>query len=117
MVELGQLEKHHDEFAKRNIKVVAISNDDPPTAAATQADFPHLVIVADTQQHLAKAMQVIHPGAGPGQTDTNAPTTFLIDCAGTVRWLFRPGQVIARLSAEQLLNEIDAVQKQRSGSP
>jgi peroxiredoxin len=117
MIELGQLEKQHEEFARRNLRVFAISNDDPATAQATQADFPHLLVVADTQQNLAKAMQVLHPGAGPGQTDTNAPTTFLVDGGGNVRWLFRPDQIIARLSPAQLLTEVDAVLKKGSGSP
>src|SRR5437879_1387999 len=102
MVELGQLEKQHAQFAQRGVRVIAISNDDQAATALTQADFPHLVVVSDAQQNIAKAMQVIHPGAAPGGTDTNAPTTFLVDGAGAVRWLFRPDRFLARLSPEAL---------------
>jgi hypothetical protein len=52
-------------------------------------------------------VQVIHKGAGPKADDTNAPTTFLIDGGGQVRWLFRPERYIARLSADEVLWAID----------
>jgi alkyl hydroperoxide reductase subunit AhpC len=107
MVELGQLEKRHQDFANRNVRVVVVSNDDQATAQQTQQDFPHLVVVADSEQKLAKALAVIHPGAGHNGEDTNAPTTFLVDGAGTVRWLFRPDRFVARLSPDELLVEID----------
>jgi peroxiredoxin len=107
MVELGQLEKRYQDIAKRNVRIVAISNDDQATARLTQADFPHLTVVADTEQKLAKAFQVIQPEFGPGGTDTNAPTTFLVDGSGIVRWLFRPDRFIERLSPDELLAAID----------
>jgi alkyl hydroperoxide reductase subunit AhpC len=107
MVELGELEKRHEEFAKRHIRVVAISNDDQSTAQETQADFPHLVMVSDAEQKMARAMQVIQPGAGPHHDDTNAPTTFIVDGTGKVRWLFRPERFISRLDPDDLLAAID----------
>ncbi len=107
MVELGQLEKHHQEFEARHVRVVAISNDDQQTARATQTDFPHLVVVSDADQNMAKAVQVIQPGAGLHHEDVNAPTTFLVDGNGAVRWMFRPDRFIVRLSPEELLTAID----------
>ena len=107
MIELGQLDKSHAQFAQRGVRVVAISNDDQATTKLTQARFPHLLIVSDADQSLAKAAQVIHAGAAPGGGDTNAPTTFLVDGAGRVRWLFRPERFLIRLSPEQLLAAID----------
>ncbi len=107
MVELGQLEKHHAEFEKRGVRVVVISNDDQQTARATQADFPHLVVIADADQSMAKAIDVIHAGVGPKGSDTNAPTTFLVDGTGQVRWWVRPDQLVVRLSPEELLAAVD----------
>jgi peroxiredoxin len=107
MVELGQLERRHGDFQKRQVRVLAISNDSQEVARATQADFPHLGIVSDADQQMAKALEVIHHGAGPGRTDTNAPTTFLVDGTGTVRWLFRPDHFTQRLSPDDLLAAID----------
>jgi peroxiredoxin len=111
MMELGELEKHHEDFAKRNLRVMVISNDDLPIAQKTQADFPHLVVVSDAQQNMAKALEVIHPGMSIDGGDTNAPTTFLIDGSGNVAWLFRPDRILVRLSPEQLLAEVDRARK------
>ena len=107
MVELGQLEKHHQDFAKRHVQMVVISNDKQSTAQATQADFPHLIVVSDADQSMAKAVQVLHPGAGPTGDDTNAPTTFLVDGDGTVRRMLRPERFLTRYSPEEVLAAID----------
>jgi peroxiredoxin len=107
MVELGELEGHHQQFAERRVRVVVISNDDLETARATQTDFPHLVVVSDAEQNMAKALHVLHAGAGRNGEDTNAPTTFLVDGTRKVRWLFRPERFIVRLSADDLLKAID----------
>src|SRR5438128_228330 len=98
MSELGELERNHEAFAKRKLRVVVVSNDAQATAKKTQAEFPHLVVVADADQKLAKAMEVIHAGAARDGSDTNAPTTFLVDGGGQVRWLFRPGTFMERLT-------------------
>jgi len=109
MVELGELERCHQQFAERRVRVVVISNDNEKTALATQADFPHLIVVSDRQQHMARALEVIHAGVGPDGEDTNAPTTFLVDGTGQVRWLFRARRFVTRLAPEKLLDTIDRV--------
>ena len=116
MIELGQLEKQHREFDKRDVRIVVISNDDQQAAKATQAAFPHLVVVSDSDQNIAKAMQVIHPGAALDGGDTNAPTTFLVDGGGYVRGLVRPERFIARLSPSELLAAIDEIWQGRNDS-
>jgi hypothetical protein len=40
--------------------------------------------------------------------DTNMPTTFLVDGAGTVRWVFRPESFMERAAPDRLLEAIDA---------
>ena len=50
MVELGQLERNHQEFEKRKTRVVAVSIEGLDDAKKTQADFPHLVVVADPER-------------------------------------------------------------------
>jgi len=107
MTELGQLESRWQDFEKRNVRVVAVSVEGPEEAKATQADFPHLVIVADPERKLTEAVAALHPGSGPEGGDTAAPTTLLIDGSGTVRWTFRPDRVLTRLSPEELLGAID----------
>ncbi len=107
MVELGELESRHRDFEERNVRVVAISNDDVETAQATQADLPHLVVVSDQGHGMAKALAVVQPGGGPSGGDTNVPTTFIIDGDGTVRWVRRPERFLVRLAPEEILAAID----------
>src|ERR1700733_8636103 len=107
MRELVQLEKQHADFDARRVRVVVISNDDHATAKLTQEDFPHLTVVADTSQSLANAVEVVHALVGPKFSDTNSPTTFLIDGAGYVRWVFRPDSFVVRLTPDELLEAID----------
>jgi peroxiredoxin len=107
MTELGQLEADWQEFAKRKVRVVVVSVEDREMAKATQADFPHLVVVSDAERKLTEAVAVIHPGSAPDGGDTAAPTTLLVDSGGTVRWTFRPDRVLTRLSPSQVLAAVD----------
>ena len=73
MVELGQLEARHEDFARRNTRVVAASIEGRDQAMKTQKQFPHLVIVADADRKLISAVEVLHRGVGPGGEDAAVP--------------------------------------------
>lgn len=107
MVELGQLEAHWQDFAKRNVQIVVVSIEDEPTAKLTQADFPHLRVVSDAAENISKAIAVVHPSSAPDGRDTSAPTTILLDRQATVRWVYRPDRVFTRLSPTELLTAVD----------
>lgn len=109
MTELGELESHFQEFKNRKnpVNIIAISKDDREDAQKSQAQFPHLTVVADTDRKMCHTLNVMHAGAGPGGEDAVAPTTILVDGQGTVRWLFRPDRFLERLSPAQLLAAID----------
>lgn len=112
MKELVQLQDKHEEFAKRNVRVVAVSNDDQQAAQKTRIDFPNLMIVSDPDQIIAKAMDVIHPGTeSPDGGETNAPTTFFIDGEGYVRRFYRAESYLRRLSPAEVLAAIDETWK------
>jgi peroxiredoxin len=108
MIELGQLEGRHEDFARRNTRVVVASADNQEESQRTQKDFPHLLVVADPDRKLLSAAAVLHPKAGPHGEDVAAPTTFFIDKQGTVRSLFRPRQIVSRLSPDEVLARVDA---------
>ena len=93
---------------KNPVEIVAISTDNREDAQKSQTQFPHLKVVADTDQKMCQTLNVMHPGAGSGGKDPAAPTTILVDGQGTVRWLFRPDRFLERLSPAQLLAAIDA---------
>jgi peroxiredoxin len=107
MIELGQLEAHHDEFAKRHTRVVAVSVDGLDDSQETQRDFPHLTVVADHDHKLVDAAMVLHAGAGERGEDVAAPTTIFVDKRGVVRALFRPTNVGSRLSAGEVAAMVD----------
>ena len=107
MTELVQLERRHDDFTKRNTRVLVVSLDGLDDSKKTQADFPHLTVLADQKRGLSEAAGLIHAHAGPDGGDADAPTTILVDRSGTVRWLYRSPSVIARLSPNEVLQEVD----------
>jgi peroxiredoxin len=108
MIELGQLEKHSEEFARRNTRVIVVSMEGVEDAKQTQERFPHLLVLADQGRGLSEAAKVIddHNKAQDG-SDVNAPTTILVDRHGKVRAVKRPLAVIARLTPEEVLQAVD----------
>jgi peroxiredoxin len=107
MKELGELEANHSKFEDRGTQIVVVSMEGPDKARATQAEFPHLKVLADSDASVAGALKTVHKHAAPDGSDTNAPTTVLVDGKGVVRWFFRPDFHIVRLSPAQLLGAID----------
>ncbi len=107
MVELGQLERRHDDFGRRNTRVIAVSMEGLEAAKKTQADFPHLLVLADEGRGLSNAAALVNFRAKSDGGDADAPTTFLIDGKGMVRWVYRSPEVIARLSPDEVLLAID----------
>jgi alkyl hydroperoxide reductase subunit AhpC len=107
MTELVQLEKRHEDFPKRNSRVIVVSIEGLDLARKTQADFPHLTVVSDEARGLSEAAALIHPHAAPDGSDVDVPTAILVDRGGTVRWIYRSPIVIARLSPDEVLRAID----------
>src|SRR5437868_2083496 len=107
MIELGQLERRHEDFAKRNTRVIVISLDGTDDSSQTQARFPHLLVLSDQARGLSNAVNLIHPHQAPDGGDADAPTTILVGQDGKVLWLYRSPRVIARLSPDDVLQAID----------
>jgi peroxiredoxin len=107
MIELGQLERRHEDFERRQARVVVVSVEGLDDAKQTQKDFPHLVVLSDEGHQLSDALGTMHSHAGRDGGDIDAPTTILVDGRGTVRWLYRSPRIIARLSPDEVLEAID----------
>ena len=90
MIELGQLEAHHEDFARRNVRVMVVSLEGADDAVKTQEQFPHLKAVADAECHLIRVASVVHAHANPQGGDAAAPATILVDRQGVVRGCFDP---------------------------
>jgi len=107
MIELGQLERRHEDFDRRHARVIVVSVEGLDAARQTQADFTHLLVLADEGRGLSEAVGIIHARAAPDGSDADMPTTILVDRRGQVRWLYRPGAVISRLSPDDVLQAMD----------
>src|SRR5450755_2923252 len=107
MIELGQLERRHEDFARHNTRVVAVSIEGQDDATQTQTEFPHLLVIADEGRGLSDAVGLIHVNANPHGGDADAPTTILVDRHGMVQWLYRSPAVISRLSPDDVLQAIE----------
>jgi len=113
MTELGQLNTRHEDFGKRNVRIVVVSIQGPEESQQTQQDFPNLVVATDEDRRLSELFEVIHEGSNPTEGgildagDTSAPTTILVDGQGIVRWWHRPDRYLERLSPDEMLAEID----------
>jgi alkyl hydroperoxide reductase subunit AhpC len=107
MVELVQLERRHEDFDRRNARVIVVSLEGLDDARKTQSDVPHLLVLTDAGRGLSDAAGLVHPGAAPDGSDADAPTTILVDRHGTVRWLYRPPAAISRLSPDEVLRAVD----------
>jgi peroxiredoxin len=107
MQELGELQQHAAEFKQHGVRLVALSTDTQEDTAKTQTKFPELTVLGDPERKAITAFQSVHTGAGPHGTDVAAPTTFLIDSTGKLRWVFRPERIFTRLTPEELLAAVD----------
>lgn len=87
--------------------MIAVSVEGLNDARQTQAECPHLLVLADQNRGLSEAAGVIHPHAAPDGGDATAPTTILVDRQGFVRWLYRPSAAISRLSPKDVLHAVD----------
>jgi peroxiredoxin len=107
MIELDQLERRHEDFSRRNVQVVASSPEGTEDAKKTQDEFRDLRVLADKGMSLTDAVGVRHAHASPDGSDTNLPTTILVDRQGVVRWVFTPTMATERLSPDEVLQAID----------
>src|SRR6476659_1715459 len=107
MAELGQLNKRHEDFARRKVQVVAVSLDTEELSRETQDSLKHVRVVADHDRNLINAAGVLHKKANShDDSDAAAPTTILIDRTGAVRWIFGSDNALHRLSPDEVLAAI-----------
>jgi alkyl hydroperoxide reductase subunit AhpC len=111
--ELGATAKLQQEFARRNVKVLALSVDpveahhgwiaDINDTQQTQVNFP---IVADADRKVSEAYDLIHPNASSTHT---VRSLFIIDPAHKVRLIITYPASTGRNFAE-ILRVIDSLQ-------
>ena len=105
---MRSFQKRLTDFNTRGVRVVAISND-PVDVNRTHRQkmgftFP---ILSDEKGEAARRYDVLHAAGGPSGEDIARPAEFLIDPAGTVRWVNLTKSAAVRARPEDVLKAID----------
>jgi peroxiredoxin len=105
---LRGFEQHLNEFHQRGVEVVAISVD---SAAESQKlcqsrgyTFPFL---SDPKAETIRQYGVLHAKGRAGGKDIARPAEFLVDTAGTIRWVNLTDDIRVRARPEAVLAAID----------
>jgi peroxiredoxin len=109
MIQLDQMQARHEDFAKRNAQILAVSLDSVEDTKKTQDRFKNLVLLSDAEKSLAKAAELIAPEQqkSPTGSETLAPTLVLIDRGGVVRQVIRKSNFLERPSPDEVLAALD----------
>lgn len=98
------------DFDKRGIRVVAISVDSVEVnrglGEKAGLTFP---LLSDPEEKAIRAYDVRHIRGGHGGVDIARPAEFLIDSAGTVRWVNLTDDARVRVTGEQVLKRAEQV--------
>ena len=111
--ELGRTAALSEEFAKRNVKAMALSIDpiedhhrwapDIGEVTGTDLNFP---IVADPDHRIAELYDMIHPGAGDTST---VRSVFIVDPDNKLRLMLTYPKSVGR-NFDEIVRVIDALQ-------
>ena len=98
-------------FEEVGIRPVAISVDSPEESRdlgqKAGYTFPFL---SDPKAEAIRRYDLVHAGAGEGGRDIARPAEFLLDSAGTVRWVNLTENYWVRARPEQILEAARAIQ-------
>jgi len=105
---LRSFQKRLSDFDARGVRVVAISNDpvDVNRDHRQQMGFS-FPILSDKKGEAARRYDVLHAAGGPAGEDIARPAEFLVDSAGTVRWVNLTKSAVVRATPEDVLRAID----------
>ncbi len=100
-------EEHLSEFHQQRVEVVAISVDSPAESQklcqAKGYTFPFL---SDPNAEVIRQYGVLHPKGGEDGKDIARPAEFLVDAAGTIRWVNLTDDLRVRARPDAVLEAI-----------
>jgi peroxiredoxin len=121
VTELVELRRHYQDILERRVEVVAVSVDPPEVSQALRQRLRLPIgFLSDPHGTLMDALHIRHRNAMPpppfGRAvpagegrDLFMATSFLLDEAGVIRWIYRPDTYRVRAPARALLQAIDAL--------
>jgi peroxiredoxin len=101
---LRSIEQSLERFNEAGIRPVAISVDSPEVSRnlAQQQGYT-FPLLSDPNTQAIRSYDLVHAGAGENGHDIARPAEFLIDSAGTVRWINLTENYWIRARPEQVL--------------
>jgi len=105
---LRSFQQRIPDFNARGIRVIAISTDpvDVTRQHCQELGFTY-AFLSDPNAEVIGRYGLLHRGGGPNGTDIARPAEFLVDSAGTVRWVKLTKSVIVRARPDQVLKVAD----------
>ncbi len=96
------------EFGKRGIRVVAVSVD-PVEVSRRLGEKAGLTfpLLSDAEEKVIRPYDLLHIRGGPQGVDIARPAEFLIDPAGTVRWVNLTDDIRVRARGDEVLRAAD----------
>ena len=107
---MRSLQQHQGAFEARRVRLIAISVDPVPITRDHCAKHGYtFLFLSDPAAEVIRRYDLLHQGGKLGTVDISRPAEFLIDSGGTVRWRQLTDNYRVRVSAEELLGVIDAL--------
>ena len=105
---MRSFQQRRPKFESRGIRVVAISVDPPKINRRQRQKLGYTyTFLSDPKAEVIRRYDLLHRGAGPKGTDIARPAEFLLDSAGTVRWVNLTENIAVRARPEQVLKAFD----------
>lgn len=107
---MRSIEKNLDAIEAQGIRPVAISVDAPEVSRnlCKRAGYT-FTFFSDPNTETIRRYDLVHAGAGVNGHDIARPADFLVDAAGTVRWVNVTENLWARTRPEQILDAARAL--------
>jgi peroxiredoxin len=107
--ELRSFEQRLSAFRERETQIVTISVDaNEESRKLCQSQGYTFTFLADPKAETIRAYGVLHAHAGEDGQAIARPAEFLVDQAGTIRWVNLSVNLLARLRPETVVHVIDS---------
>jgi peroxiredoxin len=105
---LRSFQQRLSDFDARGIRVVAVSVDTPKINRRQRQKLGYtFTFLSDPKTEVIRHYDLLHRGAGRKGADIARPAEFLIDSAGTIRWVNLTENIAVRARPEQVLKAFD----------
>jgi peroxiredoxin len=107
---LRSFEQRLGDFRARGIQIAAISADaSADSRQLCQSRGYTYTFLSDPKTEVIRRYGVLHPRAGREDQDIARPAEFLVDRAGTIRWVNLTGDLKVRARPQAVLTALDAL--------